>query len=216
MAIKEILNYFIHIDTYLISLVQNYGILIYPILFIVVFCETGLVVTPFLPGDSLIFVAGTLASSHLLNLILLFLILIAAAILGDSANYWIGKKIGPSIFSSETSRFFNKKNILKAHNFYEKYGGKTIIFARFIPLFRTFVPFVAGIGKMSYSKFFVYNIIGGISWVSIFLFGGYFFGKMSFVKDNLTIVIIGIIIVSIIPAIIEYVIEKRKNRHTSI
>lgn len=212
MSIQTILSFFMHIDESLISLISAYGIWIYPLLFIVIFCETGLVVTPFLPGDSLIFVAGTIAANQLLNLWMLYFILIAAAILGDSANYWIGKKIGPKIFRGDTSRFFNKANLLKAHNFYEKHGGKTIIYARFIPIIRTFIPFVAGIGEMTYLRFFTYNVIGGILWVSIFLFGGYYFGQIPFIKDNLTLVIIGIIIISVIPAIVEYIREKRKSR----
>jgi len=211
MSIQNFLSYFMHIDKYLISFISAYGTWIYPLLFIIIFCETGLVVTPFLPGDSLIFVAGTIAANQLLYLWLLFIVLAAAAILGDSANYWIGNKLGSKIFRSDTSRFFNKNNLIKAHNFYEKYGGKTIIYARFIPIIRTFVPFVAGIGKMTYFKFFAYNIIGGILWVSIFLFGGYYFGQISFVKNNLTFVVIAIIIVSMIPAVVEYIRERRKK-----
>ncbi len=210
MNIQTFLNYFIHIDKYLVSVIQAYGVWIYPILFAIIFCETGLVVTPFLPGDSLIFVAGAISAKQLLSLWTLFFVFSIAAILGDSANYWIGNKIGPKIFRSETSKFFNKSNLVKAHDFYEKYGGKTIIYARFIPIIRTFIPFVAGIGKMTYSRFFAYNIAGGILWVSIFLFGGYYFGQIPFVRNNLTLVIIVIIIVSIIPAIIEYLKEKRK------
>ena len=211
MDIISLLNFFIHIDKSLISLIDIYGFWVYLILFIIIFCETGLVVTPFLPGDSLIFVAGTIATKGVLNLGILFIILFVAAVLGDSINYWIGNKIGPRIFRSHTSKFFNENNLTRAHNFYEKYGGKTIIYARFIPIIRTFAPFVAGIGEMSYFKFFVYNIIGGLLWVLIFLFGGYFFGQISFVENNLTLVIIGIIIISLIPPIIEYVRERRKG-----
>jgi len=211
MVIRDILSFFINLDEYLISLISVYGAWIYPVIFIVIFCETGLVVTPFLPGDSLIFVAGTLAANKLLYIWLLFFLLAAAAVLGDSANYWIGKKLGPKIFRSDTSKFFNKSNLIKANNFYEKYGGKTIIYARFIPIIRTFVPFVAGIGRMTYVRFLAYNIIGGILWVSIFLFGGYYFGQIPFVKDNLTLFVIAIIIISIIPAVIEYIRERRKN-----
>jgi membrane-associated protein len=211
MVMPTFLSYFIHIDKYLVSIISSYGSWIYPLLFIVIFCETGLVITPFLPGDSLIFVTGTLSANHLLNLWFLFVVLIAAAILGDSVNYWIGKKIGPKIFRSNNSKFFNENNLIKAHNFYKKYGGKTIIYARFIPIIRTFAPFVAGIGEMGYFKFFSYNVIGGFLWVSIFLFGGHYFGQIQFVKDNLTLVILGIIIISIIPAIVEYIRERKKN-----
>jgi membrane-associated protein len=208
MIITELFNLFMHIDEYLIPIIQNYGILIYPLIFIVLFCETGLVVTPFLPGDSLIFVSGTLVSLGLLNFWILYILMIMAAILGDNVNYSIGKLVGPKVFTSETSRFLNKKNLEKTRLFYEKHGGKTIIFARFMPIIRTLAPFVAGIGKMNYRKFLAYNIAGGILWVSIFLFGGYYFGKIDFVKNNLTLVILAIVFISFIPPIIEYIKEK--------
>ncbi|MDD5192651.1 MAG: DedA family protein [Candidatus Nanoarchaeia archaeon] len=205
MSIQTFLTYFINVDEYLVFLISLYGVWIYPILFIVIFCETGLVVFPFLPGDSLIFVAGTIAAQQLLNVWLLYILLVAGAILGDSLNYWIGRKLGPKVFSSETSKFFNKNNLIKANNFYEKHGGKTIIYARFIPVLRTFAPFVAGIGKMTYIRFFAYNIVGGILWVSLALFGGYYFGQIPIIKNNLTLVVIVIIITSLIPAIVEYI-----------
>jgi membrane-associated protein len=208
MIISELFNLFIHIDKYLIPIIQTYGWFIYPLIFIVLFCETGLVVTPFLPGDSLIFVSGTLVSSGLLNLWILYILMILAAILGDTVNYFIGTIVGPKVFKNESSRFLNKKNLEKTQLFYEKHGGKTIIFARFMPIIRTIAPFVAGIGKMNYKKFLAYNIIGGILWVSIFLFGGYYFGKIDFVKNNLTLVILTIVFISFLPPIIQYIKEK--------
>jgi len=183
----------------------------YAILFAIIFLETGLVVTPFFPGDSLIFIAGTFASNGLLNIELLFLVLSAAAIIGDTVNYWIGHFAGEKFFT-KNSRFFKKEYLETAQKFYEKHGGKTIILARFIPIVRTFVPFVAGIGNMSYRKFIVYNIVGGIAWVSIFLFGGYYFGTLEIVKNNLALAIYGIIIVSFVPIILEFLRHRNKRK----
>ena len=208
MDIGQILNLFIHLDKVLATLTVSYGLWIYLLLFIIIFCETGLVVTPFFPGDSLIFVTGTLAAENLLNLFVLLIIICFAAILGDSVNYWIGKIVGRKIFR-ENVKFLNKENLYRTEKFYEKHGGKTIIYARFIPIIRTFAPFVAGIGKMKYSKFLAFNIIGGVLWSSLFLFAGFFFGNFNFVKNNLSLVIIGIILISLIPPMIEYFRNKQ-------
>jgi membrane-associated protein len=203
MILQDFINFFLHLDKNLALIIQSYGTFTYVILFLIIFCETGLVITPFLPGDSLLFAAGALASMGMLNIIFLFFLFSFAAIIGDSVNYWIGLMIGPRVFK-EKSRFFKKEYLIKTQNFYEKYGGKAIVLARFIPIVRTFAPFVAGIGKMKYKKFIFYNIVGGIIWVSLFLFAGFFFGKLPFVKNNFTIIIIAIIIISIMPAIFEY------------
>lgn len=210
MDINQVLNLFFHLDNSLESLVLNYEWGIYILLFLVIFCETGFVITPFLPGDSLIFVAGTLVAKGLLNSLFLFIIISLAAILGDTINYWIGYVIGPKIFS-QNIKFLNKKNLHRTEKFYEKHGGKTIIYARFIPIIRTFAPFVAGIGKMKYSKFIFFNIIGALLWTSIFLFVGYYFGNLNLVKNNLSLVIFIIIIVSLIPAIYEFFKNKKRT-----
>ncbi|MGC9022291.1 MAG: VTT domain-containing protein, partial [Dissulfurimicrobium sp.] len=173
-------------------------------LFLIVFAETGLVIAPFLPGDSLLFVTGTLAASGAMDIRLLMVLLIISAVLGDTVNYWAGYCVGPMVFRMESSRLLNKKHLERTHLFYEKYGGKTIIIARFIPIIRTFAPFVAGIGRMTYRRFVAYNIIGGSLWVTLFLLGGFFFGNISFVKKNLTSFIFFIIIFSIMPGVIEY------------
>jgi len=211
MILQNLIDIFLHLDKNLALFIQSYGTFTYVLLFIIIFCETGLVITPFLPGDSLIFAAGALAASGMMNIVFLWIILSIAAILGDSLNYFIGSMIGPKVFH-EKSRFLRKEYLDKTQKFYEKYGGKTIIFARFIPIVRTFAPFVAGIGKMKYKKFAVYNIIGGILWVTLFLLAGYFFGGLSFVKNNFSLVIIAIILISILPAIIEYLRCKYKER----
>jgi len=210
--ISKVFEFVIHLDKHLSAMIQNYGLWTYLILFLVIFCETGLVVTPFLPGDSLIFAAGTFAAARALNIGWLFVILSAAAIIGDTVNYWIGHFVGPKVFHKENVRFFKKEYLDRTHEFYEKYGAETIIIARFVPIIRTFAPFVAGIGRMSYWKFISYNVIGGVGWVAIFSFGGYFFGNIPFVKKNFTFVILAIIIISLIPAIVEYFRHRRKNR----
>lgn len=201
--ISEIINIFLHIDDYLSVIIKNYGAWTYALLFLIIFMETGLVVTPFLPGDSLLFAAGTFAGMGALNIGLLIIILIAAAILGDTVNYWIGHYIGPRAFSGN-SRFLKKEYLDRTHDFFEKHGGKTIILARFIPIIRTFAPFVAGVGAMSYGRFLLYNIVGGIVWVTLFTLGGYYFGRLPFVQDNFTIVVLAIILISVLPAAYEF------------
>ncbi len=201
MILQTLLDFFLHIDKNLVLLVDNYGLLIYLILFLVIFCETGLVVAPLLPGDSLLFAAGGLAAIGSMNILVLFLLLLLAAILGDTVNYWIGHYLGPRVFK-EKSRFFKQEYLLSTQNFYEEHGGKTIIFARFIPIIRTFAPFVAGIGSMNYSRFILFNIVGGLLWVVLFLFGGYFFSQIPFIENNFSWFILGIIFVSILPLII--------------
>jgi membrane-associated protein len=210
-----LIDFVLHIDVHLAELVRDYGVWIYGILFLVIFCETGLVVTPFLPGDSLLFVAGTLAAlatSHI-NVHLMVILLILAAILGDACNYFIGKFFGEKLFRNPDSKIFKQAYLKKTHDFYEKHGGKTIIIARFVPIVRTFAPFVAGMGKMSYPHFFSFNVIGGVAWVALFMYAGYFFGNVDFVKHNLSLLIIVIILVSILPGIVEVCRHKMKSRN---
>lgn len=194
----------LHLDKHLQVLVAQYGAWVYLILFVIVFCETGLVVTPFLPGDSLLFVAGTVAAAGGMDVHLLVVLLIVAAILGDTVNYWIGNYLGPRVFHYQDSRWLNRKHLERAHAFYERHGGKTIVIARFVPIIRTYAPFVAGIGAMSYARFVAYNVGGAVLWVTSLAYAGYFFGNLPIVKNNLTLVIIGIIILSIMPGVIEY------------
>jgi membrane-associated protein len=206
-----LIDILLHVDQYLNDIIINYGTWTYLILFLVIFCETGLVVTPFLPGDSLIFVVGALAASGDINLIAMGVILMSAAILGNIVNYQIGRFLGPKVFSGETLRFFKREYLVRTHEFYEKHGGKTIIIARFIPIIRTFAPFVAGIGQMSYPRFLIYNISGCTAWVLLFLAAGYGFGNIPIVQKNFTLVIYGIIFVSVLPAIITFLREKGKS-----
>jgi membrane-associated protein len=210
-TIQYLFDLFLHLDKHLNEIILSYGAFTYLILFLIIFAETGFVVTPFLPGDSLLFAAGTFAALGSLDVILLFLILCAAAILGDSINYMLGKYIGPKVFEGEKIKFLKKEHLDRTHAFYEKHGGVTIILARFIPIIRTFAPFVAGVGSMTYGKFISYNIIGGIAWVALFVFGGYFFGNLSFVKNNFSFVIIAIVIISVIPALAGG-LQKRRNK----
>jgi membrane-associated protein len=209
--IKLAIDFVIHLDVYLESIIRTFGIWSYLILFLVIFCETGLVVTPFLPGDSLIFAAGALAAIGAFEVIPLFIILAIAAVLGDTVNYWIGHYIGPKVFQGN-SRFLKKEYLDKTQAFYEKHGGKTILLARFVPIVRTFAPFVAGVGKMRYSYFISYNVFGGILWTAIFTFGGYFFGNLPIVKNNFSIVIIAIVIISVLPAVFEYLRDRAKTK----
>ena len=210
--IQNVIDVFLHLDQYLTGWAEWMGPWLYVVLFAVIFCETGLVVTPILPGDSLLFAAGALAASasSTLSLPLLLVLLIAAAILGDAVNYSIGAWLGPAVFKSENSRLLNKKHLDRTQRFYDKYGGKTIILARFIPIIRTFAPFVAGIGQMQYRRFAMFNVTGGIAWVVIFLLGGWRFGEYPWVKTNFHIVIVAIIIISIMPPVIEYFLSRRR------
>ena len=196
--IVELFEFILHIDRYLAEIIANYGRLTYFILFTIVFLETGIVVTPFLPGDSLLFAAGAIAATGALNVVLLFLLLLVAAIIGDSVNYWIGNRIGPRVFQ-EDSRLIKKEYLIRTQEFYEQHGGKTIFLARFIPIIRTFAPFVAGVGSMSYNRFIFYNIVGALVWTSVFIFAGYFFGNIPFVKNNFGLVVIVIIAISVMP-----------------
>lgn len=207
--ISQLIDLFLHLDKHLATIIENYGALTYIILFVIIFLETGIVITPFLPGDSLLFAAGTFAALGALNPVLLFILLSIAAILGDTINYWIGHWVGPRAFSGNI-RFLKKEYLDRTHEFYERHGGKTIIIARFIPIIRTFAPFVAGIGAMTYSKFITYNVVGGIFWVGIFVFAGYYFGNIPFVRNNFSLVIMAIIIISVMPPMVEFLMGKLK------
>lgn len=198
-------DFFLHLDRHLAEVIQQYGVWTYGLLFLIVFLETGLVVTPILPGDSLLFAAGTFAALGAIHFWPLFFLLCVAAILGDTLNYAIGHYLGPKVFHFPKSRFFNPEHLRKTHTFYEKYGGKTIIIARFVPIVRTFAPFVAGIGAMSYGRFLLYNVVGGILWVAVCLSAGYFFGNLPFVRNNFSVVVLAIVFISILPAVYEYV-----------
>ncbi len=208
--LKSLIDILLHLDVHLDLVIRSYGFWTYGILFFIIFLETGLVVTPFLPGDSLLFAAGTFAALGSLDLMWLIVLLSIAAIAGDTANYWIGHASGPKVFSKEKSRLFNKAYLRRTHQFYEKYGGKTIIIARFVPIVRTFAPFVAGIGSMTYGRFIAYNVVGGIGWVILLVLGGYFFGNIPVIKQNFSLAIAAIILISILPGIIEF-LRHRKN-----
>ena len=208
--LPRLIDLFLHLDHHLGQLISQYGTWTHLILFLIVFCETGLVVTPFLPGDSLLFAAGTFAALGALDLWLLVLLLIIAAIAGDTVNYWIGAYIGPRAFGGDI-RFLRKEYLDRTHAFYEKHGGKTIIMARFVPIIRTFAPFVAGVGAMSYPKFIVYNVVGAVLWVGLFVLGGYFFGTISVVRENFTLVILVIIAISVLPIVIEALRARRRR-----
>ena len=207
----DLFNAIMHIDKYLNLLIEQYGMLTYLILFLIVFMETGLVVTPFLPGDSMLFAAGAIAAMGGMNIFTLLIIVYIAAVLGDTVNYHIGKKLGNKILEKEDIRFINKEYLKKAQAFYEKHGSMTIVLARFIPIIRTFAPFVAGIGEMNYKKFIPYNMLGGGLWVTLFLGGGYFFGNLPFIEKHFSYVLIAIILISILPAVIAIIKEKRKK-----
>jgi membrane-associated protein len=210
--IQQLIDFILHIDDHLVQIVQDYRGWTYAILFLIIFAETGFVVTPFLPGDSLLFAAGAIIAKPEsgLNIVFMCLLLIGAAVLGDLVNYHIGDYIGPKAFSGKY-KLLKKEYLDKTQQFYNKHGGKTIIYARFIPIIRTFAPFIAGIGTMSYSRFASFNVIGGVSWVTSFLFLGYFFGGLPVIKDNFTYVIFGIILVSLIPPIVEFIKHRRQK-----
>jgi len=209
--IKFVIDFILHIDVHLAELVAQYGMWVYAILFLILFCETGLVVTPFLPGDSLLFVAGALAAlpTNDLNVHTMVALMVGAAILGDAVNYTIGRLFGDKLFSNPNSKIFRRSYLDKTHQFYEKHGGKTIILARFVPIVRTFAPFVAGMGEMSYRHFAAYNVIGALVWVLLFTYAGYLFGDLPIVQENLKLLIVAIILVSILPGIIEIWRHKR-------
>jgi len=212
-VISFLIDFVLHMDEYLKVIITDYGVWTYGILFFVIFLETGFVVTPFLPGDSLLFAAGTFAALGALNPFYLFLLLSVAAVIGDTVNYSIGAYVGPKAFSGEI-RFLKKDHLDKTQEFYEKHGGKTIILARFIPIIRTFAPFVAGIGTMKYRNFIIYNVVGGISWVAIFIFLGYFFGNITFVQNNFELVIFAIIFISFIPPVLEFFKARKESKET--
>jgi membrane-associated protein len=215
------IDFVLHLDVHLAELILQYQLWTYAILFAIVFAETGLVVTPILPGDSLLFAAGALAAPKgdnpdpVLNPFFLFVLLSIAAILGDTVNYWAGRIVGPAVFHKDTGRFLNKQHLMRAHEFYEKHGGMTIIIARFIPIIRTFAPFVAGIGKMTYAKFIAYNVIGGIAWPALFVYAGYWFSDTEVVRKNFTLVIMAIVVISVLPAVVEFVRAKRASRKSA-
>ncbi len=211
--IQQLIDIFLHVDEYLYQIVTQLGVWTYILLFIVIFAETGLVITPFLPGDSLLFAAGAVTAlvPDTLNIFVLIVVLSAAAILGDTVNYWIGHWVGPRAFSGKV-RFLKKEHLDKTHAFYEKHGGKTIILARFIPIVRTFAPFVAGVGAMTYSHFIIYNVVGGIAWVTAFTLLGYFFGNVPFVQKNFEFVVVAIVLISVLPMIYEYIADKSRSR----
>jgi membrane-associated protein len=210
--INSIISYILHLEAHLAELIAQYGIWVYGFLFMIIFAETGFVVTPFLPGDSLLFAAGALtASTGQMSILLLWVLLAAAAILGDAVNYLIGKRVGKGIFKPG-NRILKMEYLHKTEHFYEKHGNKTIILARFVPIVRTFAPFVAGVGNMNYARFGTYNIIGGVAWVTIFLLAGFLFGNIPFIKDNFELVTIGIILVSVLPMLYEYLKSRRESR----
>ena len=203
--IKKLVDFVLHIDAHLAEIIRDYGTWTYAVLFLIIFAETGLVVTPFLPGDSLLFAAGAFCAKPEtgLNVHVMAGLLFVAAVLGDTLNYWIGAKLGPAVFKRDDSMFLRKKHLERAHAFFEKYGGRAIILARFVPIVRTFVPFVAGVGQMTYSRFIAYNIVGGFIWIGFFIYAGFIFGNQPFVQKNFKLVILAIIILSIVPMVFE-------------
>ena len=207
-VLQTLIDYVLHVDDHLTTIVQSYGGWTYGILFLIIFLETGLVVTPFLPGDSLLFATGALAARGDLGVVGLFFLLCVAAITGDSLNYWIGSKVGERAFDGRF-RFLKREHLERTQHFFAKYGGKTIVLARFIPIVRTYAPFVAGAGRMDYQRFLMFNVTGGIAWIAIFLFGGFFFGNIPFVQENFGLVVIAIIVLSVVPAVIEYLQHRR-------
>jgi membrane-associated protein len=214
--ITNFIDILLNLDKYLVELVSRYGTFSYAILFAIIFCETGLVVTPFLPGDSLLFAVGALASTGALDVYIVAVLLMLAAIIGDSTNYWIGYSVGPRVFSSESSRWLNRSHLERTHRFYEKYGVKTVVIARFMPIVRTFAPFVAGIGRMNYLRFLTFSVLGSILWIGSFVTAGYLFGNIPVVKDNFTLVVLAIIFISILPAVIEAVRARREKKEVKV
>jgi len=212
--IEQFIDFVLHIDVHLNELILTYGTWTYAILFLIIFSETGFVVTPFLPGDSLLFAAGALAASGSLSSPWLIVVLSVAAIVGNIVNYWIGYLVGPGVFQKRI-RFLNKEYLERTHKFYEKHGGKTIVIARFIPIIRTFAPFVAGVGYMTYGRFMLYNVVAGIAWVTFFVLGGYYFGNIPFVKNNFGLVVVAIIIISTLPAVVEFLRHRYLRSHRS-
>ena len=208
----ELFNSLLHFDKLLSTIINLFGPITYVILFLIVFAETGLVIIPFLPGDSLLFAAGTLAGGKFLNIWIVYFVLLTAAIIGDTVNYWIGYHLGKRVFSKDNSKFFNKKYLEKTNEFYAKFGGKTIIIARFVSIIRTFAPFVAGVGKMHYRTFLTYNVVGGFIWVTTLTFAGYFFGQMPIIRDNFEYAVIGIVLISILPIAIEIIKHKLNSK----
>ncbi len=205
-------DFVLHVDVHLNGIIQTYGTWTYAILFVIVFCETGLVVTPFLPGDSLLFAAGAFAGLGSMDVVMVGATLAGAAIVGDTVNYWAGHWIGPGVFHRESGRFFRKEHLDRTHRFYERYGGKTVILARFVPIVRTFAPFVAGVGRMGYGRFISYSLAGGLVWVGLFVSAGYFFGNIPAVKERFTLVILAIIVVSVLPMVIEFLRHRFAGR----
>ena len=203
--IRKLVDFIVHIDRHLAEIIASYGLWTYAVLWLIIFAETGLVVTPFLPGDSLLFAAGTFCAKPEtgLNVHLMAVLLWVAAVLGDTVNYWLGSRIGPAVFKREDSVFLRKKHLERAHAFFEKYGGRAIILARFVPIVRTFVPFVAGVGRMHYGRFIAYNVLGGFIWIYFFLYAGYWFGGLPFIQRNFKLVILAIIIISVLPIVWE-------------
>jgi membrane-associated protein len=214
--ISHFIDLFLHLDKHLGELVKEYGTWTYLVLFIIIFCETGLVVTPILPGDSLLFAAGAIAALGSLNPHLLVVLLTIAAVLGDAVNYQIGRYVGPAVFKKEDSRFFKRAHLEKTHAFYERYGGKTIIIARFVPIVRTFAPFIAGVGQMSYRQFALYNVVGAIAWVVIGVYAGYLFGRWKPVQENFSLIIIAIVFISLLPAAFELWRARRQKKAAAL
>ena len=208
------LDYVLHLDTHLALVIQQYGVQTYALLFGIIFCETGLVVTPFLPGDSLLFAAGALSAGGGLSVWALWGLLWVAAVVGDNVNYWLGRGVGPKVFASETSKLFNRAHLVRTQGFYNRYGAKTLVIARFVPIVRTFAPFVAGIGHMPYLRFLVISVLGGGLWMTLFLWAGYFFGNLPVVKANFTLVIFAVIGVSLLPGLIEWLKHRSRAQTT--
>ena len=212
--VKKLIDFILHIDVHLAEIIRDYGAWTYGILFLIIFAETGLVVMPLLPGDSLLFAAGAFCAKPEtgLNVHGMALLLFVAAVLGDTLNYWVGRKVGPAVFKREDSIWLRKKHLEKAHAFFEKYGGRAVILARFVPIVRTFVPFIAGVGSMTYSRFILYNVVGGFVWIYFFTYAGFLFGNQPFVQKNFKLVILAIIVLSVLPIVIEFVREWSKRK----